>query len=138
MPDVRRLEWWKRWAPALAVTIGGVVALAVVTFLVRVTLAVLLLLDASASASARRPAVAAEQPPAAWSPGEPAARHQGPADPAAAQVAAAEAAPAPPPGTPDEAEDSTPSAIEQRAIRSRRALETIDPRELLRQAEGRE
>lgn len=136
MSVARRLEWWKRWAPVLAVTTGGAVVLAVVMVLVRITLAVLVLRDASAAAGARRPAVAAAQTPADWGPGAQAAPYQGPADPTAAQVLASEMSPAPQLGTPDEAEDSTPSSVEQRAFRSRRALETIDPRELLRQAGG--
>jgi hypothetical protein len=135
MPVVRRLEWWKRWAPVVAVTIGGVGVLTAAVFLVQVTLALLLLRDAFAPASARPPAGAAEQAPADWSPGEPAAQHQGPADPMAGQAFASETSPAPEAGQPDGAEDATPSAIEQRVFRSRRALETIDPRELMRQAQ---
>jgi hypothetical protein len=42
--------------------------------------------------------------------------------------------PAAQPAVPSDPEDSSPSASEQRVFRSRRALETIDPREFLRQA----
>jgi len=54
-------------------------------------------------------------------PREPAAPHQNPDDPSADQLSAS-------------SEDSPPSASEQRIFKSRKALETVDPRELLRQA----
>ena len=43
------------------------------------------------------------------------------------------AAPAPQPTVASNPEDSSPSASEQRSFSSRKALETIDPREFLRQ-----
>jgi hypothetical protein len=146
MPVVRRLDAGKLWAAVVAVAIGGVAVMAVVMVLAHVSLTLLLIREASPPASARPPAVAAEQTPADWSPdrspdrssGEPAAPYQGPADPTASQAYAYETTPGPRPGAPDDAEDPTPSATEQRVFRSRRALETIDPREILRQAKGQE
>jgi hypothetical protein len=45
-----------------------------------------------------------------------------------------EASPSPEPGVVANSEDSSPEATEQRTFRSRRALETIDAREVLRRA----
>ena len=66
-----------------------------------------------------------------------------PAEPEAATPASAasranpagrEPSSGPQPGAPSNPEDSSPSATEQRVFKSRRALETVDARELVRHA----
>jgi hypothetical protein len=58
--------------------------------------------------------------------GEPAAAYR--LDRAAGQISLSE------PGAPPDSERSSPSVSEQRIFKSRRALETIDPRDFVRQA----
>ena len=145
MSSVRRPDMEKLWT---------LVAVAMV--LASVTIAVLLLGDTSAPVSATPPAAGpsyqaadnqvppepaeAEQTPADQTPREPAAPYQNPDDPTADQLAASEmprpeASPAPQPGVTQDSESSPPISSEQSVFKSRRALETVDPRELLRQAQ---
>ena len=133
MSFVRRLDMGKLWAPIIAVAI-----------LTSVTIAFLLVRDTSAPVSATPPAAEpsyqvadkqvpsdpgkAEQAAADQATREPAAPHQDPDDRTADQISASETpqpetSPAPQPDVPPQ----------QTIFRSRRALETIDPRELLRQ-----
>lgn len=115
----------KAWAPLVGVAM----------FLSFATIVVLLLTDTSAPASATPPAA---EPPHQQADGrappDPAAPYQDPDDPTAGRTSASETSPAPQPGVPPDSEASTPTAREQRILKSRRALETVDPRELLRQA----
>ena len=123
MSFVRRLDM-KKLSPLIV---------AVVLVLASGTIAFLLIGDTSAPVSATplsyqaadmqvpSDPAQAEQAPADRTPREPAAPHQNPDDPTAGKISASEMPP------PD------PSASEQSRFKSRRALETVDPRELLRQ-----
>lgn len=124
------------YAVGVAVLLVGV---AVAMVLGSVAIPFLLLRDISAPVGATSPAAgpsyeaAADQVPPA-----PAPPWRNADDPAAHPISASElplpeTSPAPQPGVPPGAE-SQPIAGEQRVIRSRRALETVDPREFLRQA----
>ena len=141
MSFVRRLDMERLWAPIVA---GALV-------LTSVTLALLLFSDPSAPASAPPPA--AEPPyqaPPAAEPSYQAADGQVPSDPAEVEHKPADQAPRELPAPyqnpdvhvivvegnsppPDTSEDSAPGASEQSVFKTRRALETIDSRELLRQ-----
>jgi hypothetical protein len=138
MPFARRLDTEKPWAPIVVVAM----------ILTAVTVAFLLLSDTSAPVSATPPAAgasyqAAKQVPSDPSeaeqtadqpPRDPAAPYRNPDDPTADQISASEMPPAPQPGVPHDPGDAPPSTSEQRVLKSRRALETVDPREFLRQA----
>jgi len=133
MPFVRRLD--KEKLRSL-----GIMATAAVTV---VTVAFLLLRGRSTPVSAMPPAAPSYQATGMQVPSDPAQAEQATpagqtlmelepvtlygnadADPPADQTSAAP--------RPVDSEDSTPSAIEQRIFKSRRALETIDPRELVK------
>lgn len=115
----------KLWAPMVAVAM--ILAAVTIAFLYVVPIHVIKLLgDMSAPVSATRPAEA-EQTPAAL--------YRNPDDPPAHQMSASampRPGPAPQPAVPSDPEDSSPSASEQRSFKSRRALETIDPRQFQR------
>ncbi len=104
---------------------------AVVMVLTSGTIAFLLIGDTFAPVSA---------PPPAAGPSYQAADKQVPSDPAEAEQTPADQTPREPaapyrnPDDPTNSENSPPSASEQRIFKSRKALETVDPRELLRQA----
>jgi hypothetical protein len=70
----------------------------------------------------------AEQTPAGQAPREAAAASGLPGDRAVDQISLSE------PNVPPDAEISAPGASEQRVFKSRRALETINPRDFVRQA----
>jgi hypothetical protein len=84
------------------------------------------------AAGASRQAADEQVPPAPGeaeqAPREPAAAYPLPDDRAADQLPLSE------PGVPPDPVASSPSASEQRVFKSRRALETIDPRDFVRQA----
>jgi hypothetical protein len=129
MSFVRRVDIEKLGAPIVAVVF-------ILTFL---TIAFQLLRETSAPLSAAPPAAGPSYQAAVDQvPSEPAPPYQRPDDPRTNQIPAsemprAETSPVPQPGVPQDPEDSSPSAGEQRIFKSRRALETVDPRELLRQ-----
>ncbi|HET9595232.1 MAG TPA: hypothetical protein VFP65_06610 [Anaeromyxobacteraceae bacterium] len=131
MSSVRTMEIEKVGAPI-------VVATMVLTF---GTMAFLLVREASGPLDITAPAaVPSYQAAEDQVPSLAAAPQQGPGDASAVAMAAAvdtavpETSVAPAPRAPREREGSSPGTSEQRAYRSRRALETVDARELLRQA----
>jgi uncharacterized protein YkwD len=96
-----------------------------------------LLSDRSAPVSATTPAEAVEQTPPAQTPREPTALSQNTEGAPARRISASEmplsgTSPAPHADVTSSPEDSSPSASEQRVFKSRRALETVDPREVVR------
>jgi hypothetical protein len=129
MSAVRRPGAGKLWAPIVA-AVAMIVAAITIAFLAAPIYVIKLLHDNSAPVSARP--VAAEQTPAAQTP----ALYQNPDDrPATASaMPRSEPSPAPQPGAPSSPEDSSPSASEQRLFKSRKALETVDPREVVWQS----
>jgi hypothetical protein len=128
MSAVRRLDMRKLWVPIVA-GVAVVVTAITIALLLAPIYVVKLLHDAPASASST-PFVAAEQTPAGQVPSEPAAPYQNPDDPPAAASAMPQSEPARQPGAPPGPEDSSPSASEQRVFKSRKALETLDARDI--------
>jgi hypothetical protein len=121
MSFARRLDTERRWAPIVALAM--VLTFGAIAFLLLSGTSDLVSTPPAAgpsyqAADEQAPSYPAEakQAPADRTPGELAAPHRNPDDPAAEQVSASE----------------MPS--EQVILKSRRPLETIDPRELLRQA----
>ena len=125
----------KLWAAI--VTAAMILTAVTIAFLGVGTLSIVarLLSDRSAPVSATAPAEV-EQALAGQTPTEPAAVFH-PDDRRPNQMSASEmprpgTSPVPQPGVRSTPEDSSPSASEQRVFKSRRALETVDPREVVR------
>jgi hypothetical protein len=135
MSAERRPGTGKLWAPLVAV-VAMILTAITIGFLLVPIYVVKLLHDTSGPVRSRP--VAAEQTPADQTPKEPAALYRSPDDPSAHQISAfarprPEPSPSPQPGAPSSPEDSSPSASEQRLFKSRKAIETLDARELVRQ-----
>jgi hypothetical protein len=134
MSSVRRFEMTKRWGPVAA----AMILTAVTIGFLLVPLYVVKLLSNSSAPVRATPPVVAEQTLADQTPREPAAPYRNPDDRPANQMSAfamprSEPSPAPQQAATSNSADSSPSASEQRVFQSRRALEIVDPQELLRQ-----
>lgn len=129
MSSVKRLEIEKVGAPIVALTM--VLTFATVAFF-------LVARDPPPPVGTAPPAGPPYEAAVDQVPSERVAPYQGPNVPGAGPISASEepqpaTSPPPQPGAHRDAEDASPGASEQRVFKARRALETVDARELLRQ-----